>query len=759
MSLKIFISYSHQDEELKDQFLEHLSSLKNSGKISEWNDRKITPGDKWKNEIDENLKDSDIVVFLISSAFMSSNYCVNIEAKTAIEMHSEEQAVLIPVVVRAADWEDSELSKFQALPKDAKPISSWEVRDEGWLDVVRGIKKILEEFAFRPKTSLLVESESKNKSPLTIEMVDWLEDTEIKLTHRKVGEVNLSDIYTVPDVEIYSDKDDFIDRYKSACELTETHDKLLIIGEEQQGKTSLLKFYYREFVGRGFFPLYINGGSIKNACPIKLLTREIERQYRDLNYEQYIEKQNKLLLIDNIDQIKLNEKFRNEFFEAITVCFEKCVFSLQQSFSILVEEIPSLDVFTRAEIKGLGHKKREETITKWIKLGVEQSISDEEVYRRCDQLADIINSVVRVNIMPAKPIYIITLLQMVEANAGLNLELSSQGHCYQHLIYQSFKSVKIADHEYELYLNFLTEFAWWIFVNQTNPDSLQLQHFFIEYKKLYLISDSSRVVENLKRNFILQEDEDGLRVGFKYPYIYYFFVGKKISDSYLTDFEVQERAHQLIENLYREDYANILMFVNHHSKDAWVLERLNTELGKLFISNQPAALSKDQLQFMDDFMKQIPELVLEEKKVHEERDRYNDNLDVRERAEASQDKELEKDDESDVLSNINKTFKSMEIAGQIIRNRYASLRRDSLTSLAQNGIESGLRFLDYFLSESDVFKKEIIKTISSHLSENPQLPDKETERLAENAYLQLMYWVINGVVRKIATSVGSRAMS
>ena len=98
----------------------------------------------------------------------------------------------------------------------------------------------------------------------------------------------------------------------------------------------------------------------------------------------------------------------------------------------------------------------------------------------------------------------------------------------------------------------------------------------------------------------------------------------------------------------------------------------------------------------------------------------------------------------------------MEIAGQIIRNRHASLKRDSLNVLAENGINSGLRFLKYFIAISDVAKNEIVKVISAHLSENPGLTNIEIEKHAENAYLHLTYGVINSVVRKIATSVGSK---
>ena len=98
----------------------------------------------------------------------------------------------------------------------------------------------------------------------------------------------------------------------------------------------------------------------------------------------------------------------------------------------------------------------------------------------------------------------------------------------------------------------------------------------------------------------------------------------------------------------------------------------------------------------------------------------------------------------------------MEVAGQIIRNRHATLTRQSMEDLAKTGAFAGLRFLEYFIKISDTAKKEIIKLISTHLLEHPNISNKEIEKQAENAYLHLTYGIINGVTRKIASSIGSK---
>ena len=195
MAKKLFISYAHADEQLKISLEDHLAIMRRNEIISDWNDRKIIPGQNWANEISSNLEDADIILFLISSSFLASDYCVNIEAKRAIELHKEGKAKLIPIIVRSCDWMDFDFGKFQALPKDAKPIKKWDDEDDAWLDVVSGLKKHINDLELSQKKSLIIQRE--DIQPTDTQFL-WIDDTEIVLVHRKADRVKLTDIYVLP---------------------------------------------------------------------------------------------------------------------------------------------------------------------------------------------------------------------------------------------------------------------------------------------------------------------------------------------------------------------------------------------------------------------------------------------------------------------------------------------------------------------------------------------------------------------------------
>ena len=142
-SINIFFSYSHKDEKLRDELANHLSNLKNQGIISTWYDRDITAGREWENEIDDHLNSAQIILLLISSDFLASHYCFDQELNRAIERHESEEAMVIPIILRPVDWQNSKFSKLKVLPKNGKPVTTWSNQDEAFLDIVEGIRQAI----------------------------------------------------------------------------------------------------------------------------------------------------------------------------------------------------------------------------------------------------------------------------------------------------------------------------------------------------------------------------------------------------------------------------------------------------------------------------------------------------------------------------------------------------------------------------------------------------------------------------------------
>jgi hypothetical protein len=153
-SIEIFYCYSHRDETLRDELEKHLSILRRQGAITNWHDRRIGPGKDWEGEINWHLRNAHVVLLLISSDLLASDYCYEVEMGRALQRHEIGEARVIPVILRACLWDNSPFSHLQALPKDARPITSWVNLDEAFLDVAIGIRTAVQELSTRSNNLL-----------------------------------------------------------------------------------------------------------------------------------------------------------------------------------------------------------------------------------------------------------------------------------------------------------------------------------------------------------------------------------------------------------------------------------------------------------------------------------------------------------------------------------------------------------------------------------------------------------------------------
>ena len=150
-AVRIFISYAHEDDDLRERLRAHLSQLERDGLVEAWDDREIPAGSEWEDRIDERLEDDDIILLLVSADFIHSDFCYGKEMKRAIERHKakDDRAIVIPVILRKCDWKTAPFGSFQALPRDGKPISEWKTEDDYFEAVATGLRKRIQQLVTR----------------------------------------------------------------------------------------------------------------------------------------------------------------------------------------------------------------------------------------------------------------------------------------------------------------------------------------------------------------------------------------------------------------------------------------------------------------------------------------------------------------------------------------------------------------------------------------------------------------------------------
>jgi hypothetical protein len=82
---KLFISYSRKDLEYKDELKSHLLILERYDLIKSWSCDEMRMG-KWDKQIQTELEEADIIVYMVSHNFMSSDYIMEQEVKKGIKL-------------------------------------------------------------------------------------------------------------------------------------------------------------------------------------------------------------------------------------------------------------------------------------------------------------------------------------------------------------------------------------------------------------------------------------------------------------------------------------------------------------------------------------------------------------------------------------------------------------------------------------------------------------------------------------------------
>jgi hypothetical protein len=141
--INVFYSYAHVDATLRDELDNHLSLLRQSGFITQWYDRNISAGTDWVDQIDQHLNTAHIILLLVSSDFLASNYCYSIEMKRALERHEAGEARVIPILLRPVDWQEAPFAKLQVLPQNASPVTAWTDRDLAFRDIAIQLRNVV----------------------------------------------------------------------------------------------------------------------------------------------------------------------------------------------------------------------------------------------------------------------------------------------------------------------------------------------------------------------------------------------------------------------------------------------------------------------------------------------------------------------------------------------------------------------------------------------------------------------------------------
>lgn len=223
---------------------------------------------------------------------------------------------------------------------------------------------------------------------------------------------------------------------------------------------------------------------------------------------------------------------------------------------------------------------------------------------------------------------------------------------------------------------------------------------------------------------------------------------------HVYDKKGQDDIMALCVNIHDERKANILIFIAHHIKIPQFVEATQLALMTALDKQKPVTLDRD-----DDYYKLVNDLCENLKKElvapgtkidpEKEREKMLQKRDENERHLAKEKVSLEKLPEE--IQNMNKSLRSIEVVGQIVKNRQGSLPKTTIKSMVREMYETAFRTISYFGAFIESERSQLIEDVIKNKEEgvtNDEIK-KKIDSFFELTSLNFCLFVFSKVIRSV----------
>ena len=546
-TIKLFYSYSHKDHQHREKMEKSLTLLRDQGGIlKDWSDQQILPGLHISESIRKRMKDTDIFVFLLSPHFIASKECRK-EWLQACQIANERPSVIrVPIILSDCSWKDmAGMSQLKALPKDGKPIKSFQNKEKAWQQVYEGLKDLIEQL----RATFTIKEEFREE----MEKTEFLSQKHI----------SLQSIFVFPRLSSYT----ATGGEESAQKTIEDKRQLLqskytlIHGEELSGKTALCQHLFLSLVDDAKPVIYVDLDIVNRKATSNVFRDVYQHQFHG-DYSLWEKQDGKVIILDNLSDRTIDHvTLALEHFDRIIVTLST------EMFYAYYKDENRLAKFKEIEILPLTHSKQEQLIRKRTELsGQDKPALDGQI----DQIENRVNAIIISNrILPRYPFYVLSILQTYEGFMPSDLSVTSYGHCYYVLIIAHLSKSGIAkfDDEINACLNFSENLAFKIYRSGTAKHCIgqdSFDEFVKEYKRNYVIKDSTlNRLSHPNYGIVAQNGQ------FRTSYMYYYFLGKFLARNGDKHRDIIER---MCDRSYITSNCLTLIFTIHHTSDGRIID-------------------------------------------------------------------------------------------------------------------------------------------------------------------------------------------
>ena len=610
---------------------------------------------------------------------------------------------------------------------------------------------------------------------LSDSMQDYLNDPGISLHHRDRGFLKLRDVFIYPDLmEMRTRGERFGQRVSGECvrELLSPSSKLLITGDTESGKTCLAKMLFLELLDDGVVPVFLDA-TIKPPSGDRVyghIEHLFSEQYSSRLLEAYrqLDKSCRAIIVDDYDKLPLPSAQKKEFLASLSLSVDRLIVFSHDITSDL-EELTNPTRLPEGEgeivhyrIQPFGYVGRNKITERWMLLGEGADPGEINFVQNLNRINDTLNTLMGKNYVPSYPVYVLSVLQALDAATAIDISASTHGYFYELFIRTTLARGR-SNKDFDVIAAYLAYIAYQLRVRRvTIVSDSELRNIHEGYEDQY---DIKRPYDSLKSQLVAQNIlvavNDGFR--FKYSYLYNYFMASYLRD-HITESKIQDMVGDISRAVHIESNANILLFLAHLSKDPVVIAALLNASRDLYPNYPPVELQND-IGFLSDLESALPDTLYEDndpkanrEAMLAEMDRNNPpEVGLNDMATVAEDSEVDIDDPTVQFVT---ALRHLEILGQVLKNFPGSLEGKVKLDIARECFHLGLRSLSVVFEMIRSDQSEILQIISEMIRKrNPEFTAAEVNNRAKESLTGLAHLLSYGMIKRVAKSVGSPDLS
>lgn len=619
--------------------------------------------------------------------------------------------------------------------------------------------------------SFLSERNENGKGiPLNTNFNKSLDFLSGQFLHKRVENIYLDDVFISPYLRTTDQKTEKtrLINFNRVLKNEDDDFRIIIIGDETSGKTTLLKKIFKTYHNKGLIPILINGSDIEKIgidyIFNKLIKDGFERQFSKNALKTYdsIDKTKIVIIIDDFHKCKLKEKHKNAFAYEVHENFNKVIYSSITSlyFNSISQDNPFFNEYSNFSIVELSYELRYNLIVKWNSLG-ENELLGNDLLRKNESYDKQVKDFLGKNFLPQFPFVVLSALQSIDTGNS-----SDQGFSfyYKYLIEEALKNGVTNSDNLQFYNFFLADYCYFLFDEKIKNIPIDsFESYFKNYSiRMKVTIPFSEAYNQLLGAKIIKENEGYIYIS--YNYIYYYYVATYIS-SKIDEPKIKELIVKLIERLYVEEFSGIIIFITQLNSNSFILDKLEESTNKYFNEFSPAKLSED-ISDIDKLIENIPKLILEDKGIEERRKKEIKKRKEAEKRENKADeeylsKEFDIDEDLQSITLLNRfirAIKTFEIFGQVIKKNWGAFDGIKKQLYVNTTFNLSMRILTAYFSYIKSNEKHLVDYVY-YIADKREITNKrEIEQLAKGLVFQMATMTSYGLIKRVSNAISHKQL-